>query len=146
MAGLGTSRLMAYAEMINRERRFQRGWMDCRLRSDIPNSKVSESLSVETSVDWIGLNPDPCRYRLDYMDRRNLATDPGRTGPVEKLAHSHHPCIKEKSKATTSASEIGRATNLKPSFPPITYVEISGPTARGTVSRQFFTRNHSCIF
>jgi len=100
------------------------------------------SQGVETSIDWIGLNPDPARYRFDLLEKKKRQSATLRIYPFTSKG--------DMSIQTRESNEINRgATNSEYGkwlgrFAPkhkLTYIEISGPSARGTIEREIYRTN-----
>jgi hypothetical protein len=154
MAGLSNDRLKALCEMIKKERNYQLKWSyrstdSIRHGSDIPSQC---SPPVRTSLEYIGTNPDPCRYHLDYVERlRNARRKPEyqkqfeliKSG-VEKADAPHLKSAPKK--LETSAQQVGWKIHEK-DIPGgrITQNDISAPSVRGSLYRDMYSANWSWI-
>jgi len=145
MAGLSNERLNALNEMIRHERKFQSRW----LSSTAPGTENPDV--VRTSIEYIGMNPDPCRYHLDQQERfRMQSGKPEFQRRAEILKQRQHSLVhatsSEKSSPETSAQVVGwKVDKWNDPGGQITQEDISGPSARGFLYRENYSTNWSGI-
>ena len=126
MAGLSTDRLQAMNEMIMREKKHRIKHLNLKKQVEYPS--YSRTM---TGVDWIGLNPDPCRYRLERQERM--------CGNFFQSVRLPEKTIKTQSiKPESSAQIIGWGVNEGIPKNTLTQVEISAPSSRGTFRREMY--------
>lgn len=103
-------------------------------------------LMVDTGIDWIGHNPDPSRYHLDMLERRKKQSESLRTSAFvinDRKALDQQSVHKRCFRATSHdyGKWLGRVRPTRS----LSYMEISGPSARGTIVREFYRTNiNSC--
>jgi hypothetical protein len=135
MAGLSTDRLRAMNEMFIKEKLYYH-----RLRPATISDNV-EPNTTKTSIDWVGLNPDPSKYRIELLERNRQCA----------LRHSSNRTIAYKptdkrEKAVSSLRETVESTHrfrLSARVNDISQAEISAPSTRGFLTREIYRTNMS---
>jgi hypothetical protein len=149
MAGLSTDRLKALGEMIKREKKYQSKWFT------VPDGYRQEQVQlnsspVHTSVEYIGTNPDPCRYHLDYLERiheeKKIPEFQKRIELAQRLAltKGEGPVKTRPANPETSAQHVGwKICEREIPGGMITQKDISAPSVRGTLHRDMYCANWS---
>ena len=148
MAGLSTERLKALNEMIRRERKFQMRWNQEQQGEGACGVVGDTNATLATSVDCIGSNPDPCRYHLDYLQKRRAEL--AKPEHIRRLELLEKRKIGQKSvvvkpqkeeKAETCAQCVGWKIEERKIPMRITQVEISAPSVRGFLRKEIYRPN-----
>lgn len=110
-------------------------------------SRKMGTSSVETGVEWIGFNPDPSRYHLELLERRKRHREDLRitSSGLEEIKPDLSKEIYRR-EHSTSSQEYGRWLGRIRARRSLSHIEISGPSARGTIAREFYRSNiNSCL-